>query len=222
MSISPLCVGLNKTLVIRFLIRTKVYRENTQTCQVFVLSSIPFLSCHVTPTYQPCCLSIPTSSFTSAAPVLSMSSFSRNTALQHKVKSRDVIIGPYSQPRSLSDEEEALKPITLTKQHKGAIRAIRKVCAKSCHINCILFQYFLNRNSIPNGVPFQKGIDMVSVCLPLIFHMPAKVGGSGIVAADGRKPWTLFRNGLYFNTRRSHGSKNVFLSERQLAQHVAS
>ena len=29
----------------------------------------------------------------------------------------------------LSDEDEALQPITLTKQHKGAIRAIRKVSA---------------------------------------------------------------------------------------------
>ena len=31
----------------------------------------------------------------------------------------------------LSDEDEALQPITLTKQHKGAIRAIRKVSANA-------------------------------------------------------------------------------------------
>ena len=35
---------------------------------------------------------------------------------------------------SLSDEEEALQPITLTKQHKGAIRAIRKVRTMFVHV----------------------------------------------------------------------------------------
>jgi len=30
-------------------------------------------------------------------------------------------------PIGLPDEEEHLQPITLTRQHKGAIRAIRKV-----------------------------------------------------------------------------------------------
>ena len=86
---------------------------------------------------------------------------------------------------------------------QGCYKGHQKGMREKLSYKLILFQYFLNRNSIPNGVPFQKGIDMVSVCLPLIFHMPAKVGGSGIVAADGRKPWTLFRNGLYIVEKKS-------------------
>ena len=37
-----------------------------------------------------------------------------------------------------TDEEEQLQPITLTRQHKGAIRAIRKVRKENCFLICYL------------------------------------------------------------------------------------
>ena len=39
-----------------------------------------------------------------------------------------------------TDEEEQLQPITLTRQHKGAIRAIRKVRKENCFLICYSLQ----------------------------------------------------------------------------------
>ena len=98
----------------------------TSKLQIYQGFDQPF-TCHATQTYLRSRLSI-SSSFTSAAPVLSHVDFFQ----EH----RNTKWTPYSYPRFLPDEEEALQPITLTKQHKGAIRAIRKVCTKCCHVNC--------------------------------------------------------------------------------------
>ena len=73
-----------------------------------------------------------------------------------RIKRKSILIFP--------DEEEQLQPITLTRQHKGAIRAIRKVRGKN-----VLFVL----NSI-----IAKNTTVANInCLDTIFGIPAQIQG---------------------------------------------
>jgi len=79
---------------------------------------------------------------------------------------------------SIADDEEVqLQPITLTKQHKGAIRAIRKVRVREKRAICTA-----KKREFPAEIDGQKGL----LLLPAIFSVPRSSTSS--LGGGSRRP----------------------------------